>query len=84
MDIQPGQSACIPLNIAIAVPPGTFAQIAPTSSAVNKRVDVKAGIVDFDLTGNATVILQNNGDDHYQINKGDVIAQLLLLNILTP
>jgi hypothetical protein len=40
--------------------------------------------VDSDLTGNVTVILQNNGDDRYQINKGDVITQLLLLNILTP
>jgi len=82
--IPPGKRVCIPLDIAIHPPTGTYAQIAPRSSmAVRHHIGVKAGVIDSDCTGNVTVVLQNNGSQPYQVQLGDRIAQMIL-QIHTP
>jgi hypothetical protein len=52
--------------------------------SLNHQIDVRAGTIDRDYTGNVQVILENSGDAPYQINIGDRIAQLVLVNIQTP
>jgi hypothetical protein len=41
-------------------------------------------VIDYDFTGNVTVVLHNSADTTYKISKGDRIAQLILVSIATP
>jgi dUTP pyrophosphatase len=47
-------------------------------------VDVKAGTIDHDYTGNVLVLLESHGTKLFQIQIGDRIAQIVLLQIQTP
>ena len=44
-------------------------------------MDVKAGTIDADYTGNIQVLLENNSDRPFNIAIGDKIAQMVLYNI---
>jgi dUTP pyrophosphatase len=83
--LQPNTRRAIPLDIAITPPPGTYAQIHSRSGMSAKhRIDVRAGTIDRDYTGNVKVLLENTGETPYSIKIGDRIAQLILVNIQTP
>ncbi len=83
--ISPRSRACIPLDITILPPPGTYAQIMSRSGlAAKNSVDVKAGVIDRDYTGNVQVLLENNSDQSFSVMIGDRIAQLVLYQIQTP
>jgi dUTP pyrophosphatase len=74
--------ALVPTDIAISIPYGTYARIAPRSSlAWKNHIDVGAGIVDFDFRGNVGVVLFNHSNDDFIIKKQDRIAQLILEKI---
>eukprot|EP01035_Chromulina_nebulosa_P018033 gene18033-23675_t len=74
--------AIVKTDIAIAIPEGTYARIAPRSGLAAKNfIDVGAGVVDYDYRGNVGVILFNHGEDDFVINPGDRIAQLILEKI---
>jgi dUTP pyrophosphatase len=80
-----GERICIPLDIAISPPAGTYAQlVSRSSSAIKYHLVVHAGVIDPDHNGNVAVVLQNNGLQPYMINPGDRIAQMLLSQIQTP
>lgn len=75
----------IPTDLAIAIPEGTYARIAPRSGlALKKGIDVGAGVVDYDYRGPIGVILFNHGEEEMVIRRGDRIAQLILEQIATP
>jgi len=83
--IQPNTRRAIPLDIAITPPCGTYAQIYSRSGmSLKHQIDVRAGTIDRDYTGNVKVILDNTSDNPYSIKIGDRIAQLILVNIQTP
>jgi len=64
---------------------GTYAQILFRSGHATKHcIDVKAGVIDPDYQGNVQVLLHNDSDKPFQVNVGDRIAQLVLINIETP
>ena len=66
----------VPTDIAIRLPKG---RIAPRSGmAVRHSIGVGGGVIDYDFTGNVTVILFNHGDQMFRVEKGDRIAQLIL------
>ena len=72
-------------GIGIHVPKGTYGRIAPRSGlAVKKGIDVGAGVIDEDYTGEVKVLLFNFGDFVYEGKKGDRIAQLIIEKIETP
>ena len=72
----------IATDLAIAVPYGYYARIAPRSGlAVKKFIDVGAGVVDSDYRGEVKVLLFNFGTEDFQVNKGDRIAQMILEKI---
>jgi len=72
-------------DIAATVPQGTYGRIAPRSGlAWKKHIDVGAGVIDRDYTGNIGVVLFNHGAEDLSIAVGDRVAQLILERIVTP
>jgi dUTP pyrophosphatase len=72
-------------GLKISIPLGMYGRIAPRSSlACKKSVDVGAGVVDNDYRGEVKVLLINNGEEDFKIEKGDRIAQLIFENYSTP
>jgi len=75
----------IDTGIAITLPPGTYGRVAPRSGlAVKKGIQVGAGVIDPDYTGEVKVLLFNDGEGHFEIKKGDRIAQLIIERCDTP
>eukprot|EP00093_Oithona_nana_P006987 06987.XXX_116498_117091_1 [CDS] Oithona nana genome sequencing. len=72
-------------DISIRVPDGTYGRIAPRSGLSAKHhIDVGAGVVDQDYTGNVGVVLFNHAQAEFEIKKGDRIAQLVCEKIEYP
>ncbi|KMT11494.1 hypothetical protein BVRB_5g108170 [Beta vulgaris subsp. vulgaris] len=77
--------ALIPTDLSIAVPPGTYARVAPRSGLAWKHsIDVGAGVIDADYRGPVKVILFNHSDVEFEVKVGDRIAQLIIEKIITP
>ena len=83
--IQKGRNV-IPLDIAIELPAGTYAEIRPRSGfsakgfedvhGCRRDADVLHGCVDEDFRGNIGVIVRS--EDFFVIAKGTRIAQMLI------
>ena len=74
--------ALIKTGIKVGLPPGTYGRVAPRSGlAYKKGIDVGAGVIDRDYTGEVGVILFNHGQEPLQVQKGDRIAQLVVTKI---
>jgi len=77
--------AIVKTDIQIRVPEGTYGRIAPRSGlAAKHHIDVGAGVVDEDYTGNVGVVLFNHAAEEFSIAKGDRIAQLVCEKIEYP
>ena len=48
------------------------------------ELEVKAGVIDPDFTGNIGVVLKNNSDQPIKRLTGEQIAQLLFIKVATP
>jgi len=76
------RKALIKTDIAICIPIGTYARVAPRSGlAWKSSIDTGAGVIDYDYRGNVGVILFNHSDDDFRVEKGDRVAQLILEKI---
>ena len=84
--IAPLTRVMIHTGIAIQnLNPLSYFRIAPRSGlAAHKGIDVFAGVVDCNYTGEIKVILFNSSNEEVTINKGDKIAQLIMEQIFTP
>ena len=83
--MQPGQRALVPTGIAIALPPGSEAQVRPRSGlAARHGITVlnTPGTVDADYRGEIQVILINLGETPYVVERGARIAQLVIAPVL--
>jgi dUTP pyrophosphatase len=79
--LAPGARAAIACGIAIALPPGTEAQIRPRSGlALKHGVTVlnAPGTVDSDYRGEVKAILINHGTEPFAVSRGMKIAQLVI------
>jgi dUTP pyrophosphatase len=79
--IFPGGRALIPTNIHIAVPEGYELQIRPRSgSALKYGITVlnTPGTIDSGYRNSIGVILINLGEEDFNVNQGDRIAQAVL------
>src|SRR3954471_16713878 len=79
--IAPGQRALVPTGIAIALPPGSEAQVRPRSGlAARHGVTVlnTPGTIDADYRGEVQVILVNFGSESFAVTRGMRIAQLVV------
>ena len=72
----------IKTGISMAIPKGYVGLIWPRSGLAYKHgLDVFAGVIDAGYRGDVGVLLYNSRLDHYKINKGDRIAQILFQKI---
>jgi dUTP pyrophosphatase len=81
IELAPGARALIPTGIAIALPPGTEAQVRPRSGlAVKHGLTVlnAPGTIDADYRGELQVLLVNLGTESVRITRGLRIAQLVI------
>ena len=79
--LAPGARALIPTGLAIALPPGTEAQVRPRSGlAARHGVTVlnSPGTIDADYRGELQVILINLGGESFSISRAMRIAQLVI------
>jgi len=77
--IASGCRGLVDTGVAFTVPLETYGRIAPRSGlAVKKGIQVGAGVIDRDYTGEVKVVLFNHGDDDFVIKRGDRIAQLII------
>ena len=77
--------ALVGTGITIVLPQGVYGRVAPRSGlAVKHCINVGAGVIDPDYTGEIKVVLFNHGENDFEIKKGDRIAQLILERCDTP
>ena len=77
--IVSGARKLIKTGLAITEPEGTYGRLAPRSGlSWKKKIDLGAGVLDRDYTGEVHVLVVNNGDEDFIVNHGDRIAQLIL------
>ena len=78
--VLPGHRVVVSTGVAIKLPTGTYGRIAPRSGlAVKHGIDVLAGVVDPDYTGEVKVVLVNTDlRNPFFIKPGYRIAQLIL------
>jgi dUTP pyrophosphatase len=82
--IPPGTVVAVPLNVAIAPPPGYFLVMAARSSLSKRGLTMAngIGIIDEDYAGDEDeyrAILRNFTDADVLVQKGDRIVQILVL-----
>ena len=83
--IQPNEQKTVFLNLAVTPPEGYYAQLMSKSGLmVLYELEVKAGVIDPDFTGNIGVVLKNNSDQPIEHLAGEQIAQLLFIKVATP
>ena len=83
--VPPTHRALVGTGIAIVLPVGVYGRVAPRSGlAVKHGIQVGAGVIDPDYTGEIKVVLFNHGDKDFEVKKGDRIAQLILERCETP
>ena len=85
--IQKGRNV-VPLDIAIELPHGTYAEIRPRSGfsakgmedihGCRRDADVLLGTIDEDYKGNVGVIIRS--EDFFVLGKGTRVAQMLIAN----
>lgn len=84
--LGPGERRLIPSGVAIALPPGTEAQVRPRSGlALKHGVTVlnTPGTIDPDYRGEIGVILINLGDRPFVVERGARIAQMVIAPFAT-
>ena len=83
--VPPTHRALVGTGVAMVLPRGVYGRVAPRSGlAVKHGIQVGAGVVDPDYTGEVKVVLFNHGDKNFEVKKGDRIAQLVLERCETP
>eukprot|EP01023_Acetabularia_acetabulum_P052308 TRINITY_DN579_c0_g1_i3.p1 TRINITY_DN579_c0_g1~~TRINITY_DN579_c0_g1_i3.p1 ORF type:complete len:183 (+),score=45.91 TRINITY_DN579_c0_g1_i3:69-617(+) len=71
--------ALVKTDIAISLPPSAYGRVAPRSGlAVKHGIDVGAGVIDEDYTGELKILLFNHSDEEFEVKEGDRIAQLII------
>lgn len=72
-------STAVKTSIKITMPLGYYGRIASRSGlAVKNNIEVGAGVIDNDYTGEIIVLLRNFSDTNYNYPYGKAIAQLIL------
>lgn len=85
VDLSPGARALIPTGFRIAVPPGYEVQIRPRSGLALKygiTLPNSPGTIDSDYRGPVGVIVLNAGEEPFEIDHGDRIAQMVVAPVV--
>lgn len=71
-------------GIAMAIQNGFVGMVADRSSMAKKGIKTAGGIIDAGYRGEIMVVLWNLTGEEIKLNRGERIAQLLLIPIVTP
>lgn len=81
--LKPAEVYAVSLGFALELPDGYFARILDRSGlALNHGIHCLAGVVDSGYRGEYKAIVINHGQTPYKIEKGDRIAQMLILPVV--
>ncbi len=92
LDLYAAKGAIIPAKgsctfctgVHLEIPNG-YAGLIKSKSGLNVKHNITAdGVIDTGYTGSIVVKLYNHGEDDYEVNYGDKIAQLVLVSIALP
>ena len=75
--LSPHGAAGVPTGIAIEFDPPAGGVVKTRSGLAKKRLMCNAGVIDAGYRGEVIVLMENLGDEAYEIKRGDKIAQLL-------
>ncbi|WKS54946.1 dUTP diphosphatase [Corynebacterium accolens] len=67
------------LGISLELPPDTFGKIEGRSGLAMHGVDALGGVIDEGYRGEIAVVLKNHSDHRIIFNRGERIAQLIVL-----
>lgn len=81
--IWPGIQHVIATGIRLEIPAGYGGLVKDRSSMASKQVYTHGGVIDESYRGEIKVLLANHGNMPHQVRKGDKIAQLLIVPVLT-
>jgi len=85
VSIASGKRAGVKTGISAAIPVGYYGRIAPRSGlAIERGIDVMAGVVDSDYRGEIVCVLVNLGEEPVQLERGTRVAQLIIEAIISP
>lgn len=82
--IKPFEICLIPTNLAVEIPRGYEGQVRPRSGLAAKNFVTilnTPGTIDSDYRGEIKVILTNFGKNDFVVNRGDRIAQLVIVKV---
>lgn len=82
--IESGKVALVPTNLKVEIPVGYEIQVRPRSGLAAKHsigILNSPGTIDSDYRGEIKIILFNFGTEHFVINRGDRIAQIVLSKV---
>lgn len=84
MTLAPGDRALVQTGIAIAIPRGYGGFVQPRSGLAAKHgitLTNSPGLIDSNYRGEINIILQNTGQEDFDIKVGDRIAQLVIMPV---
>lgn len=85
--LYPGDKKLVDTGVAIKIPVNWVGLVYNRSSQGKLEISIphSVGVIDSDYRGNIKVLLKNNGEDPYEINKYTTrIAQLVIVPIMLP
>jgi dUTP pyrophosphatase len=85
--LQPGQVTMVETGIAVKIPAGHVGLLFQRSSFTKYGISLAnaVGVIDADYRGTIKVAMRNhNEESEYLVNKGDKIAQLVVMPIALP
>jgi dUTP pyrophosphatase len=84
--IYPNEIKSVGTGVAMEIPDGYVGLVFSRSGMGKHGVTLanSVGVIDSEYRGELKVMLQNFGQDPFQINIGDRIAQIVLMPIILP
>ena len=80
--LMPYERAIVKTGIAVEIPEGYEGIIRGRSGLATKGITVHLGTIDCNYRGEIGVIITNNTDDYFKIEKGNRIAQFTVKPVL--
>jgi len=83
--LEPGERARVPTGVAVAIPEGHAGLVVPRSGLANRHgigVVNAPGLIDSGYRGEIAVILVNHGSESVEVERGDRIAQLVVIPVV--
>lgn len=83
--LWPKSSCQLDTGLYIAIPEGYVGKVVSRSGLSFKHnIEVGAGVIDSGYRGQIRIHLYNFGDDKFQVEKGDRVAQIIILKHESP